>query len=170
MKTKIILIIVTVLLGIAIVPLTLAREPQNHTGAPGLDGTYKLIMRQLPDGTKQTTPDVIGLLTFTKKHRNFNVVWKDANGKFYSYSVVSTYKLTATEYIETMLFSMLNDQINGKQISYDLTGQRRTAPVVMKDGKIEFKMPFDSSTIIIDGNWITTKVEGMFTDYWERVD
>lgn len=170
MKTKIILVIVIVLLGIAIVPLTLAREPQNRTGAPSIEGTYKLIMRQLPNGTRQTTPDVIGLLTYTKKHRNFNVVWKDANGEFYSYSVISTYKLTATKYIETILFSMLNDQISGKQINYDLTGQSRTVPVVMKDGKIEFKMPFDSSTIIIDGNWITTKVEGMFTDYWERVD
>ena len=31
-----------------------------------------------------------------------------------------TYKLTPTEYSETVLFSILNDQIGGKDVVYDL--------------------------------------------------
>jgi hypothetical protein len=148
----------------------IAGEAENNGKAPSLVGTYKLIVRQWPDGTMQTSPDVIGLLTYTKTHRNFNVVWKDADGKFFSYSVVSTYKLTANEYSETVLFSVLNDQIGGKEIDYDLSGETRTVPVVVKDGKLEFKLPFDPPSIVFDENWITAKAEGMFTDYWERVD
>ena len=157
-------------LAIALVALGFAGEPQDHGKSPSLVGTYKLIMRQLPDGTKHTAPEVIGLLTYTRTHRNLNVIWKDANGKFFSYSLVSTYKLTATAYTETVACSVLNDQISGKQISYDLSGQTRTVPVAMKDGKLEFKMPFDPPSIVFDENWITAKAEGVFTDYWERVD
>ena len=66
--------------------------------APSIEGTYKLISRKLPDGTMLSPPDIMGLFTYTKTHRNFNVVRKDATGKFASLSLVSTYKLTATEY------------------------------------------------------------------------
>lgn len=170
MKTKFFLILVSALLAIATVPLSLARESQSSDNPPGLAGAYRLIMRQLPDGRKQTAPDVMGLLTYTKKHKSFEVIWKDANGKIFSYSLVSTYELSDTEYTETVIFGVLNDQISGKHISYDLSGQIRSVPVVMRNGKLEFKMPFDSSTIVFDEDWITIKAEGRFTDYWERVD
>jgi hypothetical protein len=127
-------------------------------------------MRQLPDGTNQTAPDVIGLLTYTKTHRNFNVIWKDANGKFFSYSLVSTYKLTATEYTETVLFSELNDEAGGQPIKHDLTGPSQTVPVKITGSRLEIKMPFDPVTIVFDQNWVTGKAEGRFTDYWERVE
>ena len=171
MKTKFFLIIAAILIGIAVIPLTVASESQNSDNEPSLVGSYELIMRQLPDGTRKTAPDVTGLLTYTKKHRNLNVIWKDVNGKIFSYSQVSTYRLTDTEYSETVVFSVLNDQISGKQISYDLSGQTRSVSVTMKnDGKIEFKLPFDPAMMVFDENWITAKTEGMFTDYWERVD
>ena len=51
----------------------------------------------------------MGLWTYTKTHRNFNIVQKDAAGKFRSFSLVSTYTLTATEYTETLLFSIRTD-------------------------------------------------------------
>lgn len=148
----------------------IAGEPENNGKAPSLVGTYKLIMRQLPDGTKQKAPEVMGLMTYTRTHRNFNVMWQDAGGKFFSYFVVSTYKLTATEYTETVIYSIMNDQIGGKSINYDLSGQTRTVPVTVTDGKLAFKLPFDPPSIVFDENWITAKAEGMFTDYWERVD
>ena len=40
-------------------------------------------------------PDIMGLFTYTKTHKNFNLVLKDATGKFSSFSGVSTCKLTA---------------------------------------------------------------------------
>ncbi len=65
-----------------------------------LEGTYKLVSRELPDGTKQFTPDVVGLITYTKEYCNFNVYWKDADGKQSSVSFVASYKLTDKEYSE----------------------------------------------------------------------
>jgi hypothetical protein len=96
---------------------------------PSIEGTYQLVSRKLPDGTMQGPPDIMGLLTYTKSHRNFNIIWKDAQGKFFSYSLISTYKLTPTEYSETILFSILNDQIGGKDIVYDLSRPTQTAPL-----------------------------------------
>ena len=57
-----------------------------------IEGTYKLVTRVLSDGTRLKAPDIVGLMTFTKTHRNFNLVWVDKDGKHFSYSVVSTYK------------------------------------------------------------------------------
>ncbi len=66
----------------------------------------------------QRSPDIMGLLTYTKSHRNFNVIWKDAKDTFFSYSLVSTYKLTPTEYSETIVFRHLKrpDRWEGDQL------------------------------------------------------
>ncbi len=137
--------------------------------APSIEGTYKLISRKLPDGTMLSPPNIMGLFTYTKTHRNFNIVQKDATGKFRSLSIVSTYKLTATEYSETLLFSILNDQIGGKDIVYDLSGKTQSVPVKMSGGRIEFKPPFDRPSLVFEGNKITATLEGEFVDVWEKV-
>ena len=136
---------------------------------PTIEGTYKLSSRKLPDGTMQKPPDIIGLLTYTKSHRNFNIVWKDATGKFFSYSLVSTYKLTPTEYSETRLFSILNDQIGGKDIVYDLSAQTQSVPVNMDGGRLQFKLPFDPPSVVFEGDKMTATAEGRFVDVWEKV-
>lgn len=135
---------------------------------PSIEGTYKLISRKLPDGTMLSPPDIMGLFTYTKTHRNFNIVQKDATGKFRSFSVVSTYKLTATEYSETLLFSILNDQIGGKEIVYDLSGKTQSVPVKMEGGRIQFKPPFDPPSLVFEGNKITATLDGR-VDVWEKV-
>ena len=137
--------------------------------APSIEGTYTLISRQLPDGTMLRPPDIIGLWTYTKSHRNFNIVLKDATGKFSSFSLVSTYKLTATECSETLLFSIRTDQIGGKDIVYDLSGKTQSVPIHMEGGRIQFKMPFERPTVVFEGNKITATVEGGFVDVWEKV-
>ena len=71
-----------------------------------LEGSYKLVYRELPDGTKQSQPDVVGLMTYTKEFRNFNVYWKDAEGKSFSISYVASYKLTDEEYSEKSIYHM----------------------------------------------------------------
>ena len=114
-------------------------------------------------------PDIIGLFTYTKTHRNFNIVIKDATGKFYSYSLVSTYKLTPTEYSETLLFSILNDQVGGKDIVYDLSGKTQSVPVKMEGGRLQFKPPFDPPALVFEGNKMTATLEGGFVDVWEKV-
>ena len=117
---------------------------------PSIEGTYQLVSRKLPDGTVLKPPDIMGLWTHTKSHRSFNLVLKDATGKFSSRSAVSTYKLTATEYSETLLFSIVNDQIGGKDIVYDLSGKTQSVPVKMEAGRVEFKSPFTPPTLVFE--------------------
>jgi hypothetical protein len=144
-------------------------RPQASS-APSIEGTYQLSSRQLPDGTVLKPPDIMGLLTYTKSHRNFNVIWKNATGKFFSYSLVSTYTLTPTEYSETILFSILHDQIGGKEINYDLSGPTRSVPVNVEGGRLQFKLPFDPPAVVFEGDKMTATAEGRFIDVWEKVD
>lgn len=145
------------------------------------EGTYKLISRKLPDGTIQVPPDIMGLMTYTKSHRNFNMMWKEPNGKIYALSLVSTYKFTPKEYTETLLFVVENDQISGAGTNYDLLSETRTTSVTMEDGRIQFKLPFDPPTVVFEGNTITaTAQSGIFApsvpapegrvDVWEKVE
>jgi hypothetical protein len=137
--------------------------------SPSIEGTYQLVSRTLPDGAVLKPPAIMGLLTYTKTHRNFNIVIKDATGKFYSYSLVSTYKVTPTEYSETLLFSILNDQPGGKDIVYDLSGKTQSVPVTMEGGRLQFKPPFDPPALAFEGNKMTATLEGGFVDVWEKV-
>jgi hypothetical protein len=137
--------------------------------APSIEGTYQLLSRKLPDGTMLRPPGIMGLFTYTKTHRNFNIVRKDATGKFASRSMVSTYKLTATEYSETLLFSIVNNQIGGKDIVYDLSGQTRSAPVTVEGGRIQIKLPFESVSVVFEGNKITATTAEGNVDVWEKV-
>jgi hypothetical protein len=117
----------------------------------------------------QQPPEIMGLFTYTKSHRNFNIVWKDAAGKFSSYSLASTYTLTPTEYSETLLFSISTDQIGGKDTVYDLSGKTQSSPVTMDGGRIQFKPPFDPPTVVFEGDTLTATAEGRFVDVWEKV-
>jgi hypothetical protein len=136
---------------------------------PGIEGTYKLVSRKLADGTTQGPSEVIGLMTFTKTHRNFNIVWKDVGGKFFSLSIMSTYQLTATEYTETLLSRIISDQISGKEIVYDLSGKTQSSPVKMEGGRIQFKLPFEAPVQVFEGGKITSTVEGRSVAVWEKV-
>jgi hypothetical protein len=138
--------------------------------APSIEGTYQLTSRKLSDGTVIKPPDIMGLCTFTKTHRNFNIVQKDATGKFSSTSNVSTYKLTATEYSETRLFNIVNDQIGGKDIVYDLSGKTQSVPVKMEGGRIQFKSAFGQRSYVFEGNtWTSTAENNANVDVWEKV-
>jgi hypothetical protein len=136
---------------------------------PSIEGTYQLVSRKLPDGTVQSPPNIMGALTYTKTHRNFNVIWKEAQDKFFSYSLVSTYKLTPTEYSETILFSILNDQIRGKEIVYNLSRPTQSVPVKVEGKRIQFKLPFDPPSVVFEGDKMTATAEGQFVDIWEKI-
>lgn len=171
MNTKIFLVYLSMLLVISILALSPAAEPQEKQGSQvlSIEGTYKFISRKLPDGTMQVPPDVMGLITYTKNHRNFNIMWKDDKGKILSISYVATYKLTATEYSETSMYHMVNDQISGQAISYDFSGQTGTSPVTIEDGRIRFKLPlYDEPSVVFEGKRLTAEGPG-FVDFWEKV-
>jgi hypothetical protein len=172
MQANRVLAAVSMLLVLTIAALCVAGEPPRPqaSSAPTINGTYKLNSRKLPDGMVLKPPDIMGLLTYTKSHRNFNVIWKDASGKFFSYSLVSIYTLTPTEYRETRLFSILNDQIGGKDIAYDLSEKTQSVPVNIDAGRLQFKLPFDPPAVVFEGDKMTATAEGQFIDVWEKVD
>jgi hypothetical protein len=133
-----------------------------------IEGTYKLVGRTFTDSTIKTAPEVIGLMTFTKTYRNFNVAWKDADGKEYSYSVISKYTLTDTSYTETKLYSIANN-LMGDGTKVDFASQSATVPVTFENGKVSFKFPFDPVTAVFEGDKITATAEMGFVDSWFKV-
>jgi hypothetical protein len=164
---------VPMLLVLLLGAVSFAGEPPTPqaSSAPSIEGTYRLVSRQLPDGTTLKPPEIMGLWTYTKTHRNFNIVRQDATGKFSSRSSVSTYKLTATEYSETVLFSIVNDQSGGKDIVYDLSGPTRSAPVTVDGGRLQFTLPFEPRALVFEGNTVAaTAANNANVDTWEKVE
>jgi hypothetical protein len=171
MHTMLVRTALPMLLVLTLGALSFAGEPSrpHATSALSIEGTYQLISRRTPDGMMLRPPEVMGLFTYTKTHRNFNILQKDAAGTFRSFSVVSTYTLTAAEYTETLLFSLRTDQTGGKEPIYDLSGQTRSAPVTVEGGRLQFKAPFEPPTFVFEGHTLTATLDGR-VDVWEKVE
>jgi hypothetical protein len=143
--------------------------------APSIEGTYQLVRRELPDGTVQSPPTLKGMITYTKEFRNFSIVWEDDKGKFYSECYVARYTLTDVEYAETSEYLIVDDQIGGKGISYDLSNTTAKSPVSFDGGRIRFALPqpfekVPAITVEFDGaNLKATGKDLFFIDYWEKV-
>ena len=157
-------------LVMGVLGLVLLLAGATHAQNPSIEGTYKLISRQLPDGTTKTAPGAIGLLTFTKTHRNLNVVWEGPNDVLCSYSLSSSYKIRRGKFTENILFSSLNDHMVGQKAAYDLVGKNQTARVVTGEALATEKLSVDLPTIVINGNRIISTAEGPFVDTWEKVE
>jgi hypothetical protein len=163
---------VLVYLGLAFFALGFAVSAQaaKKSSPPSIDGTYRFVYRELPDGTKQTPPDVVGVNSFSHGVRNFNIYWHDAQGKRFSISYVANYKFDGKEYSEKGLYMMVNDEISGKGISYDLTGASGTSKVTVNGARISFQFPnYGEPAVVLDGNTFTATRAGAFVDHWEKV-
>ncbi len=144
--------------------------PTEQAQVPSIEGTYRLVSRELPDGSTQEPPDVLGLGTYTKQYRNFNITWTDAEGRRFSMSYIARYSLTPSEYSETSVYRLVNDP-DGGGLSYDLDGPSGTSAVTVEGGRIEFVLPlYQEPTVVFEGDRLTASVEGEFIDNWERVD
>jgi len=170
MKTKTLLVAVLMVIALSFLSFTFINQPKGThlLKTPSIEGTYKLLWRKLPDGTTTKPPMIMGIQTLTKNIRNFNLMETDKNGKHYSFSVYSTYKLTDKDYTETIHYSVTNDEIGSKGVSY-IIDQTKTVPIHFDGKKLEFKFPFDPPSVTFEGNKMTATAEGMFTDYWEKV-
>jgi hypothetical protein len=124
----------------------------------------------MPDGTVLDTTRVTGLLTFTKDHRNFNIMWKDEEGRVLSISYIARYEISHDQYSETSLYYMINDEISGAGVRYDFTRHTGSSPIEWDEGNVKFKMPlFDEPTLVFADDTFTAHGPG-FVDYWERVE
>ena len=137
--------------------------------APSIEGTYRLVSRTLRDGTVLKPPDVMGLQTYTKSHRNFNILSKDPNGQFVSRSIVATYSLTPTEYVETTLFHIL---VRGQEVRREVSTQPERSSVTLDAGRIEIRRSptnLEQRVTVFEGNKFTATSPAS-VDLWEKVD
>jgi len=162
---------ITFLVALALVALTGIAIAEDEAPATGIEGTYQLVSRDLPDGSKQVPPFVGGMYTLTSKYRNFNVWWSNAEGKVFSLSVISEYSMTDSTYTETRLYTARHDADSAEQIKYDFEQKTETVPVNRAGCQISIQLPFDLPVVVVfDGNKITATLEDVFVDHWERVE
>lgn len=137
--------------------------------AASIAGTYKLVSRDLPDGTKLTPPDINGLVTFTNEYRNFNLYWHEGD-KHASISYIARYSLTEDEYSETAIYFMVNDEIGGTGPTYNLSGMSGSSPVTLSDEGLKIDLPlWGEPTVVFSGDELTATQEGEFVDHWVKV-
>ena len=141
----------------------LLQLPSAFAQSLSIEGTYRLVSRTLKDGTVLKPPEVIGLQTFTKEHRQFNIIGKDPEGKIISRSIGATYKLTPTEYTETPLFHIF---VRGQEIR-NLSDQPQRTTVAVDGGRITFKT--EQRVAVYEGNKFTATADGN-VDVWEKVE
>jgi hypothetical protein len=132
--------------------------------APSIEGTYRLVSRTLKDGTVLTPPEVMGLQTYTKSYRNFNILSKDANGQFVSRSIVATYTLTPTEYIETTLFHIF---VRGQEMRHEVSTPPQRSAVTIEAERIQFRT--EQRVAVYEGNRFTATSPAS-VDVWEKVE
>ena len=133
-----------------------------------IEGNYVLDYRELPDGKKVRAPEIVGMLTYTKDRRNFNVYWADA-GKGSSISLISKYTFSESEYSEDNIFYAEN--MAGSPMVYDVKPALVKSPVVMKDGSATIKMPLHGEPTMVfgaDGNIVATRKDA-FVDHWKKL-
>jgi len=165
-KSNFIRVSYPILFIILLVTVSIAQD----TKYSGIEGTYKLVSRKLPDGSTVTPPRIEGMLNYSKKYKNFNIMWKGNGGKVSSISSVSSYNLGEFEYREKNIFYMINDGINGNEAIYDLSGKSGSSPIIRVDGRTEFKLPlFDEPDVSFGTNGFIAMKRGQFIDTWERV-
>lgn len=152
----------------ALMGIVLAVSVSTLSFAEDLNGTWRLVKRQLPEGTILTAPAVFGMSTVNNGIRHTNVFWQIADGRPASISVITEQKLTANKFTETLL-AMAFDDGSGKPIFYNFSGETKSSPVKRQGATFSFKMPFDPPTVVSDGDTFTATLEGAFVDYWERV-
>ena len=138
------------------------------SAAPNIEGTYMLEYRETSDGKKIMAPEIVGMLSFSKNVRNFNVYWI-SGGKPSSISMVAKYTLSDKEYTEDCMYYAQN--MDGKGIAYETTATHGVSPVTMKDGAIGFTPALHGEPMLsITKSGMTATRTGVFTDHWKKMD
>ena len=73
------------------------------------DGTYRLVMRKLSDGTVLTPPAVQGMGTFKNGVYQLTLFWRTPDGKTAALSRLSIWEWSETEVTATPLAFMFDD-------------------------------------------------------------
>jgi hypothetical protein len=135
--------------------------------AQELEGTWKLVMRKLPDGATQVPPAVEGAATWHNGLHNIVVFGRTPEGKPFSFSLISNYKISSTEWTETLLVSVRNP-VGDKPSVYNTTMETKTVPLTGEGQRIAFDGPFEAASFVFDGDKMTATLKN-WVDTWERV-
>ena len=135
---------------------------------PKIEGTYMLEYRETSDGKKIVAPEIVGMLSYSKTTRNFNVYWM-SGGKPSSISMVAKYTLSEKEYTEDCMY--YSENMDGKGITYNTAATHGVSPVTMKDGEIQFTPALHGEPMLsISKNGMIATRTGSFTDHWKKID
>jgi hypothetical protein len=136
--------------------------------ADDLDGTWRLVMRKLPDGTVQTPPTVQGMGTTKNGVNQLIVFWPTPDGKPASISQISKWEWFDTEVAATPVLVIFDDG-SGKPPVYAVGGETKRVPFTKQGGRVSYQHPINAPFIVYEGDKLTATLEGVFVDYWERV-
>jgi hypothetical protein len=132
------------------------------------DGTYRLVMRKLADGTVLTPPAVQGMGTFKNGVYQLTLFWRTPEGTTAALSRLSSWKWSETDVAATPLAFMFDDG-SGKPPIYKWGGETKRVPVTRQGSRVSHPHPLDPVFMMWDGDEETATIEGVLEDHWERV-
>lgn len=136
--------------------------------ADGLEGTWRLTMRKLPDGTVLTPPTVQGLVNIHKGVEQTLVFWRTPDGKSASLSQIDKIEVSETEFIATPVLVIFDDG-SGKPPMYMEGGETKRSPVTKQAGRVSYQHPTHPPFVLLEGNKFTATLKDVFVDYWEKL-
>ena len=148
--------------------LILALAPATLTWADEMEGTWRLVMRKLPNGTIQTPPTVRGLANIQHGVEQTIVFWQTPEGKPASLSQIDQFELSETQVVATPLLIIFDDG-SGKPPVYSVGGETKRSPVIRQGGRVSYQHPTHPPFVVREGDKLTATLEGAFVDYWEKL-
>ena len=132
------------------------------------DGTYRLVMRKLSDGTVLRPPAVHGMGTFKNGMYQLTIFWRTPDGKPASLSRISKWEWSENEVAATPLVFLIDDG-SGAPPVYEWGGNIKRVPVMRDGRRVSHQHPLDPVFMVWDGDKQTATIEGVLVDTWERV-
>jgi len=139
----------------------------NAAESTGIDGNYKLVSHQTPDGKVVKAPHVAGMINLTPGgYKNLNVMYQGVTTKSQSISLIARYKLAGSTYTETLL-SAANDPLTGKVLAS--SGVTKSVKVTREGGSIKFTPPFELAHYEFKGDKLIATLPNKSVDTWVKV-
>jgi hypothetical protein len=149
--------------------LILVLAPAAFACADEMEGTWRLVMRKLPDGTIQTPPTVQGLFTITNGIEQTIVFWPTPEGKPASLSQIDKFEFSDTHVSATAVLVIFDDG-SGRPPKYTVGGETKRSPVTRQGGRVSYQHPTHPPFVVREGNKLTATLEGAFVDHWEKLE
>lgn len=136
----------------------------------GITGSYRLVSRELPDGSVLEPPEIFGFMTYTPTHRHFHIYTPLPDGTPSSVSAVSEYSMSGGEYSEEPLYEALNNISGSAGLDYNIAGEGFSTPLSRTDQRVEFRDGGSGPILTFSGDSLVAELEGDFVDRWIRVE